>query len=130
MPTLLEPVNPRTLGPLFLGEKWRSVTVRFVARSWISTSLNSAITAENSSVSMSLGKRWPAQNRIPAILGIIIVKSAWMISFFAKVVVNIRRDEAAFRSKTICAKNVKKNFKFEARNPCLRQAGEIRNKHE
>ena len=42
-----------------------------------------------------------------------------MISFFAEVVANIRREEAAFRSRTICVKNVKKNFKFEARNSCL-----------
>jgi len=92
--------------------------VRFVARSWISTSLNSAIAAENISVSISPGKKWPVQNRTPAILGIIIVKSAWMISFFAKVVVNIRREEAAFRSRTIFVKNVflKTNAK------CLRYA--------
>jgi len=87
--------------------------VRFVARSWISTSLNSAITAENISVSISLGKRWPVQNRIPAILGIIIVKSAWMISFFAEVVVNIRREEAAFLSKIISVKNVGKRYDDE-----------------
>jgi hypothetical protein len=52
-------------------------------------------------------------NRIPVILGIIIVKAAWMISFFAEVVVNTRREEAAFRLRTVCAKNVAKKYEDE-----------------
>jgi hypothetical protein len=32
-----------------------------------------------------------------------------MLSFFAEVAVNIRREEAAFRSRTICATIVKIN---------------------
>jgi hypothetical protein len=81
--------------------------VRSVARSWTSTFLNSAINAENISVSISLGKNRPAQNLILIISGIIIVQLAWMISFFVKVVANTGQEEAVSHLGIISAKNVK-----------------------
>jgi hypothetical protein len=63
--------------------------------------------AENISVSISLEKRWAVQNLIPITLGIIIVRLAWMASFFAEIVANIERHEAVFHSRTISARNAK-----------------------
>jgi len=42
-----------------------------------------------------------------------------MISFSAEGVANTGREEAVFPSRIICAKNVEKDFKFEAQKPCL-----------
>jgi len=47
--------------------------VEFAVLSWIRTSLNSVIDAENISALISLGKNKPARNLTLAILGIIIV---------------------------------------------------------
>jgi len=47
------------------------------------------------------------QNPIPIILGIIIVQFAWMISFFAEIVVNIRREEAVSHLGIISVKSAK-----------------------
>jgi hypothetical protein len=67
--------------------------------------------AENISVSISLEKRWAMQNLIPITLGIIIVRLAWMASFFAEIVANTGRHEAVFHSRTISAKNAKRKGK-------------------
>jgi len=67
-----------------------------VARPWISTFMNSAINAENISVSISLGTKRPVQNLTLIILGIITVQLAWTISFFVKIVANTGQEEVAF----------------------------------
>ena len=82
--------------------------MRSVVQFWTSTSLNSAMVAENISVSISQGRKWVAQNLIPIILGTIIVKHVSMIFFFAEIVANTGQGEAAFPSKTIFVKNVEK----------------------
>jgi len=96
MPTLLEPVNPRTLGSLFFGDGWSSITVRFAVRLWTRISLNSAIVAEDVSVSISAVKRGLVQSLIPTTLGIITVRLAWTISFFAEDVANTERKGSVF----------------------------------
>jgi hypothetical protein len=73
--------------------------------------------AENISVLISVAKRGPVQNLIPTTLGPITVQLAWTISFSAEDVANIGREEAVFPSKIMFVRNVKKNFKFKARNP-------------
>jgi len=70
--------------------------VRFVVRLWTRISLNSAIVAEDVSVSISAVKRRLVQNLIPTILGIITVRLAWTISFFAEDVANTERKGAVF----------------------------------
>ncbi len=70
--------------------------MRFAVRLWTRISLNSAIVAEDVSVSISAVKRGLAQNLIPTTLGIITVRPAWTISFFAGDVANTGREEAVF----------------------------------
>ena len=50
--------------------------MKSAVRSWINTSLNSAMVAENISVSTSAGKKGPVQNAIPTTLAIITVHLA------------------------------------------------------
>jgi hypothetical protein len=69
--------------------------------------------AENISVSISLEKRWAVQNLIPITLGVIIVRLAWMASFFAEIVANTGRHEAVFHSRTMFVKNVRKKYEDE-----------------
>ena len=110
-------------------ERWKPITVRSVGRSWTSIFLNSAIDAENISVSISPGKKRPVQNPIPIILGIIIVQLAWMLSFFVKVVANIGQEEAVSRLKIISAKNARTtcdSLEQLVRLPALPTAGRRR----
>jgi hypothetical protein len=79
-----------------MDQVWSSITVRFAVRLWTRISLNSAIVAEDVSVSISAVKRGLAQNLIPTTLGIITVRPAWTISFFAEDVANTGREEAVF----------------------------------
>jgi len=91
--------------------------VRSAALSWISTSLNSAINAENISVSISRGKKRPVQGPIPIISGIIIVRLAGMIFSFAEVAANTGQGEGASPSRTISVKNVE--IEGKTKNPPL-----------
>jgi hypothetical protein len=88
--------------------------VRFVARSWISTSSNSAINAGNTSVSILPEGNGPAQNPIPTILGIIIALLASTTSFFVKVVVNTGQEEAVSHLGIICVRSA--NVKAQSSN--------------
>jgi hypothetical protein len=81
--------------------------VKSVVGSWISTSLNSAIDAENISVSISPEKNRPVQNPIPIILVTIIAGLAWIICFFAGSAAVTEQEEAGFPSRVISVKNVK-----------------------
>ena len=72
----------------------------------ISTSLSSAMDAENISVLISPEKSKHVPNPIPIILGTIIVKLASTIYSFVKVVVNIRQEEYDFHLRIIFVKNV------------------------
>jgi hypothetical protein len=81
--------------------------VKSVVGSWISTSLNSAIDAENISVSISPEKNRPVQNPIPIILVTIIVRVVWIICFFAGIAAVTEQEEAGFPSWIISVKNVK-----------------------
>ena len=70
--------------------------MKSAVRFWINTSLNSAMVAENISVSISVAKRGPVQDPILTILGPITVKVALTISFSAEDVANTGREEAVF----------------------------------
>jgi hypothetical protein len=72
--------------------------VKFAVRLWTRIPLNSAIVAEDVSVSISAVKRGPVQNPTPITLGIITVLLAWTISFSAENVGNTKREEAVFLS--------------------------------
>ncbi len=79
--------------------------MRSAVRSWTSTSLNSVIDAESIFVSISQEERRPAPNAIPIILGIIIAKLVWMISFFAGIVANIEQKEVGLALRIIFVKS-------------------------
>jgi hypothetical protein len=81
--------------------------VRSAVQNWMSTFLNSAIDAENISVSISPEKNRPVQNPIPIILVTIIVRVVWIICFFAGIAASTEQEEAAFLSWIISVKNVK-----------------------
>ena len=87
---------------------WRLITVKSAALSWTRTSLNSAMVAENISVSISAVKGWPVRNPIRTILDITIVKLVWMISFFVEIVANTGQGGDVFPSKTMFVRNVRK----------------------
>ena len=91
--------------------------MRSVAQLWINTPSSSAIDAENISVSISLEKKMPVQNRILIILVTIIARLAWIICSFAGIAAGIEQEEAGFPLKITSVKNVRENSKFEARNP-------------
>ena len=72
-----------------------------------STSLNSAINAENIFVWISRGKKRPVRSPIPIISDIIIVQLAGMISSFAEIAANTRREEGVSPSRIMFVKNAK-----------------------
>ena len=81
--------------------------MRSVVRSWINTFSNSAIDAGNISVSILPDENRPVQNPIPAILGIIIAILVWKTSFFVRVVVNTRQEEAVSHLGIIFVRSAK-----------------------
>ena len=74
-----------------------------------STSLNSAINAENIFVSISQGENRLVRNPILIISDIIIVQLAGMISSFAEIAANTRREEGVSPSRIISVKSVEKD---------------------
>ncbi|NWG03657.1 MAG: hypothetical protein HXY44_12470 [Syntrophaceae bacterium] len=80
--------------------------MRFVVPFWKDTPLSSAIDAGSIYVSILPGKKMPVQNLIPIISVIIIVQSAWIISFFAEIAAIIEREAGAFPSWITSVKNV------------------------
>ena len=72
--------------------------MRSVVQFWIDTRLNSAIDVENISVWKPLEENRPVRDPIPTILVIIIARLAWIISFFAGIVVSTKQEEVAFPS--------------------------------
>jgi hypothetical protein len=75
--------------------------------------LNSAINAENTFVSISRGKNRPVRSPIPIISDIIIVQLAGMISSFAEIAANTRREEGVSPSRIISVKSIEKKGKTE-----------------
>jgi len=64
----------------------KPISARCVEQLWTTTSLNSVTGAGNISVLISTGRTRLVLSLIPAILGIITVKLAWMIYFCAESV--------------------------------------------
>jgi hypothetical protein len=95
--------------------------VRSAARFWTNTPLSSAIGAENISVSTFRGKRTPVQNLTPIISVTIIAWLAWIICFFAEIVVGTEQEEVVFPFSIISVKNAvvddaMLNFKAQSSN--------------
>ena len=65
---------------------------------WTGTPLSSAIYVGNISVSNPVEENRPVRDPIPTILVIIIARLAWIISFFAGIVVSTKQEEVAFPS--------------------------------
>ena len=71
---------------------WKPIGARCAEQLWTITSLNSVTGAGNISVLISMARTRLVLSLIPTILGIITVKLAWTIYFYAESVADTGQD--------------------------------------